>query len=211
MRITVVDHDELGRTATRTDGGFDIAVNGGGSVTLAFEREGYVPSQRQLEVPTQEFERVEEIVMVPYEDRVSGVDLTDDELQVAQGSTITDGDGSRRATLLIEPGTEATATLPDGTEKELGDRLNIRATEFTIGANGPAAMPGELPPTSAYTYAVEYSVDEANKDKAVDVAVRQADRHLRRQHRRLQGRDEGPDGLLRPREGAVDSRPRTGS
>ena len=50
--------------------------------------------------------------MVPYEDRVSGVDLTDDELQVAQGSTITDGDGSRRATLLIEPGTEATATLP---------------------------------------------------------------------------------------------------
>ena len=108
-------------------------------------------------------------MLVPYEDRVTGVDLTDDELQVARGSPITDGDGTRRATLLLEPGTEATATLPDGTEKDLGDRLNIRATEFTIGANGPAAMPGELPPTSAYTYAVEYSVDEASKDQAVNV------------------------------------------
>ena len=42
---------------------------------------------------------------------------TDDELQVAQGSPVTDGDGTRRATLLLEPGTEATATLPDGTEQ----------------------------------------------------------------------------------------------
>ena len=50
--------------------------------------------------------------MVPYEDRVTGVDLDDDELQVAQGAPITDGDGTRRATLLFEPGTEATATLP---------------------------------------------------------------------------------------------------
>ena len=51
-------------------------------------------------------------MLVPYEDRVTGVDLTDDELQVAQGSPVTDGDGTRRATLLLEPGTEATATLP---------------------------------------------------------------------------------------------------
>src|SRR3954454_10250115 len=167
VRVTVVDHPELGRTATRTDGGFEIAVNGGGALTLEFEREGYVPSQRQLEVPTQEYEGVEEIVMVPYEDHVTGVDLSDG--GVAQGSTVTDGDGTRRATLLLEKGTDATATLPDGTHKDLGDKLNIRATEFTIGANGPAAMPGELPPTSAYTYAVEYSVDEANKDSATDV------------------------------------------
>src|SRR6185436_17212704 len=90
VRVTVADHPELGRTATRMDGGFEIAVNGGGSVTLEFEREGYVPSQRQLEVPTQEYEGVEQIVMVPYEDKVTGVDLTTNQVQVAQGSTITD-------------------------------------------------------------------------------------------------------------------------
>ena len=43
VRVTVVDHPELGHTATRTDGGFEIAVNGGDTVALAFEREGYVP------------------------------------------------------------------------------------------------------------------------------------------------------------------------
>jgi RHS repeat-associated protein len=169
VEVTVLDHPELGRTATRTDGGFDIAVNGGGSVTLSFARAGYIPSQRRLDVPTQGYDIVDPIVVVPYEDKVTGVDLTTNEIQVAQGSEITDGDGTRKATLLLDPGTNATATLPDGTTKDLGDTLNIRATEFTIGDSGPAAMPGELPPTSAYTYAVEYSVDEADAQRAVDV------------------------------------------
>ena len=34
-------------------------------------------------------------------------------------------------------------------------------TEYTVGANGPNAMPAALPPTSRYTYAVELSADEA--------------------------------------------------
>jgi RHS repeat-associated protein len=169
VQVSVLGHPELGTTATRPDGGFDIAVNGGGAVTLNFARAGYIPSQRRLEVPTQAYDIVDPIVMVPYEDKVTGVDLGANEIQVASGSTITDGDGSRKATLLLDPGTDAKATLPDGTTKDLGDTLNIRATEFTIGANGPAAMPGELPPTSAYTYAVEYSVDEADKQGATSV------------------------------------------
>ncbi|WP_084284650.1 NHL domain-containing protein [Solirubrobacter soli] len=169
VEVTVLDHPELGRTATRTDGGFDIAVNGGGSVTLSFARAGYIPSQRRLDVPTQDYDIVDPVVIVPYEDKVTGVDLATNEIQVATGSEITDSDGTRKATLLLDPGTNATATLPDGTTKDLGDTLNIRATEFTIGDSGPAAMPGELPPTSAYTYAVEYSVDEADAQKAVDV------------------------------------------
>src|SRR5688500_2470994 len=39
--------------------------------------------------------------------------------------------------------------------------LHVPATEYTVGPNVPAAMPGALPPSSAYTYAVELSVDEA--------------------------------------------------
>ncbi|MFN8541320.1 MAG: S-layer homology domain-containing protein [Thermomicrobiales bacterium] len=38
---------------------------------------------------------------------------------------------------------------------------SMRATEYTVGANGPTAMPAPLPPTSGYTYAAEFSVDEA--------------------------------------------------
>ena len=39
--------------------------------------------------------------------------------------------------------------------------MDVRATEYTVGANGPQARPGPLPPTSGYTYAVELSVDQA--------------------------------------------------
>ena len=51
-------------------------------------------------------------------------------------------------------------TLPDGSTQPLTS-LTVRATEYTVGPNGPAAMPAPLPPTSAYTYATELSVDEA--------------------------------------------------
>ena len=37
VRVTVLDHHELGYTNTRDDGAFDLAVNGGG-VTLQFEK-----------------------------------------------------------------------------------------------------------------------------------------------------------------------------
>ena len=39
--------------------------------------------------------------------------------------------------------------------------LNVRFTEYTVGANGPKAMPAQLPPTSGYTYAVEIRADES--------------------------------------------------
>ncbi len=111
--MTVVDHPELGRTATRTDGGFEIAVNGGGDVTLAFEREGYVPSQRQLEVPTQEYEARRGDRARPLRGpRHRRRPRPTTSCRSRSGSAITDGDGTRRATLLLEPGTEATATLP---------------------------------------------------------------------------------------------------
>ncbi len=37
----------------------------------------------------------------------------------------------------------------------------MRFTEYTVGPNGPKAMPGDLPPTSTYTYAVELGADES--------------------------------------------------
>jgi hypothetical protein len=81
-------------------------------------------------------------------------------MQVAQGSPVTDADGARQATLLFPQGVQATMTLPDGTTQAL-TTLHVRATEYTVGDNGPDAMPAPLPPTSGYTYAVELSADEA--------------------------------------------------
>ena len=170
VRVTVLGHPEYGRTASRADGAFDLAVNGGAPLTLSLTRAGWVPAQRTVDPTAQDFEGVDDITLIPYSDTVTGVDLDSaTQPEVVRGAAVTDDAGTRRPTLLFEPGTDATAKLADGTTVDLPAELNVRATEFTVGETGPSAMPGELPPTSAYTYAVEYSVDEADELGAVDV------------------------------------------
>lgn len=73
---------------------------------------------------------------------------------------------------MFTPGTIATIVLPDGST-QTSPQISVRATEYTVGANGPAAMPAPLPPTSGYTYAVEYSVDEARALSAREVRFSQ--------------------------------------
>ena len=161
VTITVKDHPELGATISRADGTFDMAVNGGGLLTVTYEKAGYLPVHRQIQTPWQDFAIVEDVVMVPLDAQVTAIDLAGGTaIQVAQGSMTTDADGNRQATVLFLQGTQATMTLPDGSTQPLST-LRVRATEYTVGANGPKSMPAPLPPTSGYTYAVELSVDEA--------------------------------------------------
>lgn len=89
-----------------------------------------------------------------------------------RGSLTTDADGTRQATVLFAPGTQAQMVLTTGVTQTL-TTLNVRATEYTVGERGPAAMPAELPAASGYTYALEYSVDEALAANAVDVRFSQ--------------------------------------
>ncbi len=81
-------------------------------------------------------------------------------MQVARGNVKMDADGSRQATVLFPAGTTAALVQPDGSTLP-ANTLNVRFTEYTVGTNGPKAMPGDLPPTSTYTYAVELGADES--------------------------------------------------
>ncbi len=156
VKITVLNHPELGQTLSRADGMFDLAVNGGGVLTVSYEKTGYLPVQRQLNTPWQDYKHLPNVVMIQLDSQVTPIDLNAaTPIQVARGSSVTDSDGTRRATLLFSQGTTATV---DGRTLT---SLNIRATEYTIGSNGPQAMPAALPPSSGYTYAVELSADEA--------------------------------------------------
>lgn len=169
VRITVADHPELGQTLSRADGLFDLAVNGGGLLTIRYEKAGYLPSQRQITPSWQSYAWLEEVVLIAYDAQATTVNLAaSTSVQVARGGSVADADGERRATLLIPPQTQAEMLLPDGTTQPL-TTLTVRATEYTVGEHGPAAMPAELPPQSGYTYAVELSVDEAVAAEAVDV------------------------------------------
>jgi len=161
VTITIHDHPEYGSTQTRNDGMFDMAVNGGGWLTIDYIKDGFLPVQRQINVPWQDYAWLPDIVMIPVDDQVTAINLASTvPIQVARGNAVTDDDGTRQATVFFPQGTQATMMLPDGTAQTL-TTLNVRATEYTVGPNGPSAMPGKLPPTSGYTYAIELSVDEA--------------------------------------------------
>ncbi|TAN69205.1 MAG: PASTA domain-containing protein, partial [Magnetospirillum sp.] len=162
VTVTLQDHPEYGQTLSRADGYYDLAVNGGGVLTLNYEKAGRLPAQRQATPAWQDYAVVDDLVMIALDAQVSAIDLSDtaQPFQVAQGSPVSDADGQRQATILFPQGTQATMTLADGTQQALST-LHVRATEYTVGENGPKTMPGPLPPNSGYTYAVELSVDEA--------------------------------------------------
>ncbi len=158
VKITILNHPEFGATATRSDGRFDIVTNGGSTLTVVYEHPDYIMSQRSITVPWEDWRELDEVVLIPYDSNVTVINFAQP-MEVARGSAVIDDDGNRQATLLFSQQI-ATMILPDGTEEPL-PVLHVRATEFTSGPNGPAAMPAVLPPTTAFTYAVELSVDEA--------------------------------------------------
>jgi hypothetical protein len=122
-------------------------------VTLAFEVAGFLPVQRTLAPSWQDYETLDDVVMVPVDPNVKLVDPDSTApFQVVQGSETQDTDGERQGTLLFPKGTDGVMELPDGTTKALDD-MHVRVTEFTQGSQGDNAMPGSLPANSGYTYA----------------------------------------------------------
>lgn len=161
VMITVLDHPEFGQTRSRADGMFDLAVNGGGRLTLHYGKDGYLTAQRQVQAPWQDYKQAPDVVLIPLDPNVTVIDLqASSPMQVAYGSVVSDTDGMRQQRLFFPAGTTAVMTLPGGLTQPL-TILHVRSTEYTVGATGPEAMPGDLPPNSAYTYAAEFSVDEA--------------------------------------------------
>src|SRR5207247_1858254 len=93
---------------------------------------------------------VDDAIMTPYDALTTPVDLTAAGIQVVRGTPSVDSAGTRTATVLFAPGTTATMTLANGSTQPLST-FHVRATEFTVGPEGPASMPAQLPPSSGYT------------------------------------------------------------
>lgn len=162
-RVKVAGRPEYGYTISRTDGMFDLVVNGGGPMTLEYTRNGFLPVQRVADPPWHDYAWAPDVRMVQLDTNVTTADFSvTAPAQVVRGSVQTDASGTRQATLIIpEGGVLASMTLPDGTMLPNLANLALRATEYTVGLGGPQSMPAPLPPATAYTYAVELSADEA--------------------------------------------------
>ncbi len=161
-RVTIVLHPEFGNTVTQTDGDFVMVVNGGGQLSVRVEKDGLLTVDRSTNVPWAGYAEVPPIVLIQADPTSTAIDLSGiaGAFQVAKSSVSSDDDGARQGVLLFPSGTSATMKLADGTSAAIS-AMSVRITEFTRGANGPAAMPAALPPQSAYTYAFEVNADEA--------------------------------------------------
>ncbi|KZE76199.1 hypothetical protein AV654_23870 [Paenibacillus elgii] len=167
--ITIAGHSEFGRTLSRADGAFDLAVNGGSVLTVQYQKDGYMTVQRKANALWADYTTLPEVVLNRYDTKVTEISLHDTtSYQVARGTTTADDDGSRTATLLFPPGTTGYLKLADGTTEALSS-IHVRATEYTVGKQGERSMPGELPHLVGYTYAVELSADEAVAKNATEV------------------------------------------
>jgi RHS repeat-associated protein len=174
VTISVLNHPEFGSTTTQPFGLFSLAVNGGGLLTVAYAKSGYLPAHRQVQATIQDYAWLPDVTLLPPDAHVNAIDLSAaTPMQVARGSVVTDADGTRQATLLFPQGTTATMTLPGGSTQPL-TTLHVRLTEFSVGAAGPSAMPADLPAVSAYAYAVDLSADEATAAGATTVTFSQS-------------------------------------
>lgn len=167
--ITILDHPEYGQTRSRSDGQFDMAVNGGGTLVLTFDSPGYASAQRQVTSTAQDFAPVGDVALVNADAKMTTVSFGAGATMAMHEATMqNDASGARHAALVFQPGTSASLKMPDGTMHPM-DSLNIRATEFTVGPMGPQAMPGVLPANSGYTYCVDLTADEATMLGATSV------------------------------------------
>ncbi|MDD5482365.1 MAG: hypothetical protein PHP98_01745 [Kiritimatiellae bacterium] len=167
VTVTISDHPEYGQTLSRADGWYDLAVNGGAAVAVDYRKNGYLPARRTIDTAWQEFSILPEVRLISFDPVATpvqfGAGATN--AQAARASAVMDQDGTRQATVVVPSGVQA-YLVDDAGVTQAVNQLTMRFTEYTVGSNGPACMPAELPSSSFYTYCVELAADEA-EGKAV--------------------------------------------
>lgn len=167
VRVRVLGHPEYGAALTSGDGTYDVAVNGGAPVVLDLYASGRLPAQRRVQTGWQEIRGVADVRLTRPDEASATIEPTSGPaLQVYRSTPRRDSDGERRATLMFAPGTRGTAVLAGGGRRDLG-AMTVRATEYSVGANGPERMPGTPPPGATYAYAVDYGVAAPHGSVAV--------------------------------------------
>jgi len=155
-RVSVVDANELGWAYTRSDGTFDMLVNGGEPVVLDIEYPGYHSAQRIAGPSWHGFASIGDVALVPEPTSLDRATVTAADLSVGgfvELPEVIDDLGSRKASVWFPPGTVVAAG-----SSSISAPFDFAFTEFTTGLDGQLAMPAPLPRASAYTYAFELTV-----------------------------------------------------
>ena len=159
--ITIHDHPEYGSALTDADGRFSIPVEGGATITVAYQKAGLITAHRKVYVPWNDIAIAETIQMIAEDPAATTVtfDGNPNTVVAHQSTEVTDDFGSRSCTMVFTGNNQAYLIDKQGNDIHELATITTRATEFTT----PESMPAKLPPNSAYTYCAELSVDGAQR------------------------------------------------
>jgi len=176
VSITVHDHPEYGTSFTDGEGRFSIPVDGGGIITVVYQKEGLITAHRKVYVPWNDIAIAETILMIAEDPAATTIsfDGNPDNIVTHQSTEVSDEFGTRSCSMVFTGDNRAYEVDAQGTViRELGE-ITTRATEFTT----PESMPAILPPTSAYTYCAELSVDGVERVKFAQPVITWVDNFL---------------------------------
>jgi len=71
--VTILGNSQFGQTVSRANGAYDLAVNGARLLTVNFAATGFLPAQRQVQVPWQGFVSVPDVALVPLDTQVTTI------------------------------------------------------------------------------------------------------------------------------------------
>jgi RHS repeat-associated protein len=161
VSVNILGYPGYGTAKTDPEGRFSIPVEGGGTITVTYRKDGLITTHRKVYVPWNDIAIAETITMIPEATRSTTMtfDGNSNTIVSHRSTVVTDDRGSRSSTAVFTGDNRAFSVDASGNVIQELTTIAIRATEFTT----ENSMPAKLPPTSAYTYCVELSVDGAQR------------------------------------------------
>jgi RHS repeat-associated protein len=163
VSVTIHDHSEYGTVLTNTEGRFSIPVNGGGMVTLVYQKEGLITVHRKVNVSWNEIAVAETIQMITQDPISTTVtfDGNPNTVVTHESTEISDEHGTRSCTIVFTGDNLAREVDEQGNVIGTLSTVTTRSTEFTTSES----MPARLPMNSGYTYCAELGVDGVQRVK----------------------------------------------
>ena len=164
VTIAILNRSDYGSNTTNAEGKFTFPVDGGEALVVTYHKAGYLPVQRKVDIPEDDWVAIDPVAMSAVDTVVTLIDLSNtEEPQVHHSSTTDDERGERTTGLVFDGITEATVTAPDGSTQVLTGEIGVRASEF----DQPDTMPAELPDNTAFTFATALTIDGVDSESEV--------------------------------------------
>jgi hypothetical protein len=146
VSITMHGHAEYGTVYTDDQGVFSIPVEGGGTLTVDYQKQGFIPAQRKVYVPWNDNAVVETVVLIAEDPLATTLtfDNNPETVVIHKSSDVTDESGTRAFTMVFKGDNRAYLVDEKGDDVGQLDTITVRATmsgNWTRLRFAPPSMP----------------------------------------------------------------------